>query len=171
MIRSINRRGLSIIKKWEGILDGNPKTVNLDPYLDPIGIWTIGWGHVVRDVNGQMLRGLSRRKEAEALFPNGITLHEAELLLKTDILEASKDVSRLVKVAVSDNQYSALVSFEFNTGALSRSTLLKRLNNGDLESASNEFLRWVKGRDESGKLIILKGLVNRRKEERELFLA
>lgn len=42
-MREINQAGLDLIKSFEGILDGDPTTVNLDPYLDPVGIWTIGF--------------------------------------------------------------------------------------------------------------------------------
>jgi lysozyme len=41
-MREINQAGLDLIKSFEGILDGDPSTSNLDPYLDPVGIWTIG---------------------------------------------------------------------------------------------------------------------------------
>ena len=36
MVRDLNA-AVEIIKSFEGIMDGNPKTVNLDPYLCPAG--------------------------------------------------------------------------------------------------------------------------------------
>lgn len=170
-MREINEAGLSIIKKWEGILDGDPSTVNLDPYLDPVNIWTIGWGHAVLDTKGKFVRGIENKARAYALYPNGITMPQAELLLATDCIEASKDVEHLAPANLTHNQFSALVSFEFNTGALGGSTLLKKLRVGDILGASNEFGKWVKGTDpKTGLKVTLPGLVTRRAEERALFL-
>jgi lysozyme len=169
-MRQLNANGLTLIKRFEGIEDGNPTTVNLDPYLDPIGIWTIGWGHAITDAKGRYLRGKEQKAAAYALYPGGLTFLQAETLLLADSLESSKDVNALVKVALSDNQFSALVSFEFNTGALGSSTLLKKLNAGDYTAAADQFLRWTKARDAKGNLVELPGLVMRRKAERQLFL-
>jgi len=168
-MRTINIAGLTLVKKWEGIMDGNPATVNLDPYLDPVGIWTIGWGHAIRDVKDRYLRGMGARSLAQALYPEGITYSQAADLLQADLIDAAKDVSFLVTVPLSDNQFSALVSFEFNTGALGKATLLKRLNRGDYHGAAQQLPLWVKGRV-NGKLVTLPGLVTRRAEEKELFL-
>ena len=76
-------------------------------------------------------------------------------------------VSRYVSVPLTQNQFDALVSFCYNVGqsSLLSSTLLKKLNNKDYKGASNEFLKWNKS---GGK--VLQGLVNRRKDEREVFL-
>lgn len=169
-MRTINPAGLTLVKKWEGILDGDPSTVDLDPYLDPVGIWTIGWGHAILDVNGKFLRGPGARGRARALYPGGITFSQADDLLRTDLFEAAKDVTALVKVPLNDNQFSALVSFEFNTGALRTSTMRTRLNTGDYDGAAAQFGRWVKGRVD-GELVVLPGLVRRRMEERTLFVA
>lgn len=167
-MREINAEGLTLIKKWEGILDGDPTTVNLDPYLDPIGIWTIGWGHAITDAKGKFLRGPAAKAQAFALYPGGLTLPQAEALLRADCLEACKDVSSLVKVPLTENQFSALVSFEFNTGALGKSTLLKKLNTSDAAGAAGQFGRWTKATS-NGQLVTLPGLVSRRGEERDLF--
>jgi lysozyme len=71
-------------------------------------------------------------------------------------------------VPLTENQYAALVSFEFNVGKLSESTLLKLLNFGDKEGAANQFVRWNKGHVE-GKLVPLAGLTRRRTAESALF--
>jgi len=171
-MREINDAGLTLVKKWEGILDGDPTTVNLDPYLDPVGIWTIGWGHALRGASGSYLRGPQNAAAARALYPEGLTMTQAHALLVADLLDSATSVGRLVKVAVTDNAYAALVSFQFNTGALGQSSLLKRLNAGDHAAAADEFGKWVKARNPtSGALITLPGLVSRRAEERTLFLA
>ena len=168
-MRQINAAGLDLVKKWEGILDGDPTTVNLDPYLDPVGIWTIGWGHAITDANGRFLRGVATGPRARALYPDGITIAQAEDLLRADLLDAARDVSVLVSVPLSENQFSALVSFDFNTGGLRGSTLRQLLNVGDYVGAAAQFGRWTKGRVD-GKLVVLPGLVSRRADERRLFI-
>lgn len=168
-MRFINKEGLALVKRWEGIMDGDLSTVNLDPYLDPVGIWTIGWGHAIRDAAGKFLRGPAARVKASALYPGGITVWQAEDLLRADLLDAARDVGSLVKVPLNDDQFSALVSFEFNTGALQGSTLRRKLNAKDYGGAADQFPLWNKGTID-GKKIVLKGLVSRRAEERALFL-
>ncbi|WP_319422750.1 lysozyme [Pleurocapsa sp. FMAR1] len=92
---------------------------------------------------------------------------EAERLLKEDLSIFEKAVTRFVTVPLNQNQFDALVSFTFNVGvgAFSKSTLLKLLNYKDYQKAANEFSRWTRG---GGR--ILPGLINRRKDEHELFV-
>ncbi|EBG9759466.1 lysozyme, partial [Salmonella enterica] len=92
----------------------------------------------------------------------------AERLLKTGLVGYENDVSRLVKVKLTQGQFDALVSFAYNLGArtLSTSTLLRKLNAGDYAGAADEFLRWNKA---GGK--VLNGLTRRREAERALFLS
>lgn len=170
LMRAISAAGLTLVKKFEGVVDGDPTTVNLDPYLDPVGIWTIGWGHAIRDLSGHYLRGKATRAQARALYPDGLTVAQAETLLAADLLDAATDVQALVRIPTTLQQFSALVSFEFNTGGLRRSTLLKKLNAGYYQAAADEFGRWVKGRVR-GQLVTLNGLVRRRADERALFLS
>ena len=164
-MRDINQAGLKLVKSFEGIPDGDPTTVNIDPYLDPIGIWTIGWGHAIR-VGANYLRGKENRKAAMALYPGGISKVQAEQLLRADLMDACRDVESLADVSLTDNQFGALVSFTFNLGRgnLAKSTLLKRLNSGDYHGAEAEFPKWNKA---GGK--VLKGLVARRAAEAVLF--
>ncbi|WP_395225489.1 lysozyme [Salmonella sp. SKLX100676] len=92
----------------------------------------------------------------------------AERLLNTGLVGYENDVSRLVKVKLTQGQFDALVSFAYNLGArtLSSSTLLRKLNAGDYAGAADEFLRWNKA---GGK--VLNGLTRRREAERALFLS
>jgi lysozyme len=164
-VREINPAGLELIKSFEGIADGDPTTVSIDPYLDPVGIWTIGWGHAI-SVDGRFLRGKENRKTARKLYPGGITLQQAEQLLRADLLDTCRDVAALVKAPLTDNQFGALVSFCFNLGRgnLAKSTLLKKVNEKDFAGAAAEFARWNKA---GGK--VLAGLTRRREAEAQLF--
>jgi lysozyme len=168
MTRPIIPAGLDLVKRFEGIADGDPSTTNLDPYLDPVGIWTIGWGHAIR-WNGRFLRGSGDRVTATALYPGGISMDQADTLLRADLLDTCRDVERLITgVIVTDQAFAALVSFAYNcgAGALKRSTLLKRIFAHDLAGAAAEFGKWNKGGG-----AVLAGLTRRREAERELFLS
>ena len=137
-----SQAGFVLIKKYEGL--------RTNAYLCPANVWTIGYGHTKGVKQGQMISHL-----------------EAEKLLKEDLAIYEKAVVRLITVPLNQNQFDALVSLVFNigVGAFSNSTLLKLLNYQDYGKAGSEFSRWVRG---GGK--ILPGLVNRRKDEHDLFV-
>jgi lysozyme len=165
MARDLNQ-AVELIKSFEGIPDGDPTTVNLDPYLCPAGYWTIGWGHVVIGPDGKQVKGAENEREARDVYPDGITKAEAEVLLADDVRRFSVGVERAVKVPLGDIRFCSLVSFAFNVGlgAFERSTLLRLLNQGDLTQVPEQFLRWTKiGGEESA------GLKRRRETEVRLW--
>lgn len=171
-LREVPAPAVELIKSFEGIPDGDPTTVNLDPYLDPVGIWTIGWGHAIMQ-GGAYLRGRENRAAARALFPGGLTRVQAEALLRGDLVESARDVQLMAKVPLDDGQFGALVSFAFNlgSGALRNSTLLKLLNARNPAGAAAEFPKWCKGTDpKTGAKVTLPGLLKRRNAERAMFL-
>lgn len=159
-------KATELIKRFEGICDGDPSTVNLDPYLCPAGYWTIGWGHVVRDAQGRMLHGAENKKAAYAVYPGGITKNDAERLLQSDVFNFALCIEDMVKVKASDNQFCALVSFTFNVGigAFGRSTLLRMLNQGNFDVVPEQFMRWTKSNGKE-----LAGLKRRRQAECNLW--
>lgn len=169
-LRDVPQEGIELIKSFEGIPDGDPSSVNLDAYLDPVGIWTIGWGHAIT-YQGVFLRGPQNKGIARALYPGGITIEQAEMLLRGELVNFARDVLRLAKVPLDDGQFAALVSFAFNCGSgnLASSTLLRKLNQGDYAGAADQFLLWNKAR-RNGVLVELPGLTRRRRAERALFL-
>lgn len=141
-------KGIALIKEFEGC--------KLTAYQDSVGVWTIGYGWT-QPVDGKPIRaGMTIKQET------------AERMLKTGLVSYESDVSRLVKVGLTQGQFDALVSFTYNLGArsLSTSTLLRKLNAGDCAGAADEFLRWNKA---GGKA--LNGLTRRREAERALFLS
>ena len=108
-LRDVPQEGIELIKSFEGIPDGDPSSVNLDAYLDPVGIWTIGWGHAIT-YQGVFLRGPQNKGIARALYPGGITIEQAEMLLRGELVNFARDVLRLAKVPLDDGQFAALVS-------------------------------------------------------------
>ncbi len=169
-LRDVPQEAVELIKSFEGIPDGDPSTVNLDAYLCPAGIWTMGWGHAVMD-GGAQLKGPANKARARALYPGGITRDQAQALLRADLIPRAASVSSLLKVAVNDGQFGALMAFVFNVGAanLGASTLLRKLNAGDIAGAAEQFLVWDKATVD-GKLQALAGLTRRRRAERAMFL-
>ena len=169
-LRDVPQEGIELIKSFQGLPDGDPSSVNLDSYLDPVGIWTIGWGHAIT-YQGVFLRGPQNKGIARALYPGGITIEQAEMLLRGELVNFARDVLRLAKVPLDDGQFAALVSFAFNCGSgnLASSTLLRKLNQGDYAGAADQFLAWNKAR-KNGVLVELPGLTRRRRAERALFL-
>ena len=139
---------IDMIKKHESL--------RLEAYLPtPHDVWTIGWGHT-----STAKKGMS------------ITTPQAEKLLRNDLAWVREVLAKDVKVPLSQPQYDALASFVFNLGGanLRSSTLLKKLNAKDYVGAADELLKWDKQR-QNGKMVKLRGLTKRRKEERELFLS
>lgn len=159
-------QAVELIKSFEGIPDGDPTTISLDPYLCPAGYWTIGWGHVVLDARGKQIKGAKNQALARSVYPNGITMAEADTLLVDDIRPISAGVERSLKVMISDAKFCTLVSFAFNVGlgALKRSTLLRLVNEGAFDLVPGQFLRWTRG---GGK--VLAGLQRRREAEAKLW--
>lgn len=100
--------------------------------------------------------------------PCEVTPEEAERLLYEDACIALRAVAHAVRYPLSIAQQAALASFAFNVGAgaLLRSTLVKKLNAGDVRGAADEFGRWIYAGGN-----VLPGLVERRRRERELFLS
>jgi lysozyme len=142
--RAINESGLELVKHFEGF---SPKV-----YICPAGFATIGYGHKI----------LAHEKTLEY-----ITHDDAENLLKHDLLHAERAVLRYISAELSDNQFSALVSFTFNLGAaaLQRSSLRHKVNYGLYQEGANELLKWVYC---AGRKTL--GLLRRRIEEQKLFL-
>lgn len=144
MTRRISAEGLAKLQQWEGL--------RLEAYKDGAGVWTIGYGHT----------GLVRGKPIDQFTE--ISKAEADQLLKADLDRFERDVERLVKVPLTDGEHAALVSFQFNTGGLKGSTLLKKLNAGEREAVPEQLMRWDKITVE-GKKEVSPGLQNRRAKE------
>lgn len=146
MTRKIDQTGLNSIKQWEGL--------RTKAYQDTGGVWTIGYGHTAAAGLPKPYKDLK------------ITEEKAEEILINDLALYEKAVETSVTVKLSDNQFSALVSFCYNIGisAFKKSTLLKKLNKGDYSAVPSELMKWV---NDGGKRV--QGLVNRRSAEAGLW--
>ena len=140
-----SKNGLHLTEQFEG--------VRLTSYPDPAtggDPWTIGYGHTGSDVHPNMT----------------ITQQQAEELLMKDVQKASQAVNSKVHTDITQDEFDALVDFVFNVGAgnFAGSTLLKKINEGDMEGAAHEFEKWDMA---AGKHMA--GLLKRRQAEENLF--
>lgn len=129
------------VAQWEGKRN--------DPYRDIVGVWTVCYG----ETRVPMRRYTDA--ECEALLAKGLTEYAGPVLARNPELRGHP------------NQLAAAVSLSYNIGsaAYARSTVAKRFSAGEWRAACDGFLAWryAGGRE-------VKGLLNRRKAEREICL-
>lgn len=136
-----NAAGIALIKQFEGC--------DLTAYQDGGGIWTIGWGHATDVHEGDK-----------------ISQAEADALLQQDVESAALIVANSVEVVLTPNEFAALVSFEYNTGALTTSPGLALINRKQFQPAwDDHFCLYI--HDANGN--VEPGLITRRAAERALF--
>jgi len=125
------------------------------PYRDSVGVWTYGIGHA--ETSGlppnprTMPRGMPANLDA--------ALVDVFRVFRQDLPRYEADVLRAVKVPLKQHQFDALVSFHYNTGAIGRASLVKKLNAGDVKGAAAGFMSWVKPKE----------ITERRRQEQALF--
>lgn len=141
------------LKATQSALDLIKSSEKYEPesYLCPAGKITIGYGHVILPDEKFTL----------------LTEPEANALLLKDCAIAENCINKFVTIKLNQCQFDALVSLVFNIGVtrFKNSTILKKLNQGDIIGAANEFGRWIYVAG-----VILNGLVTRREKEKQLFL-
>lgn len=142
--------------------------VRSKPYQCPALLWTVGVGHVIDPTHAKVPLADRKQLPIPAGWDRVLSNDEIMDILKKDLNRFEQGVERLIKVPLTQGQFDALVSFSFNVGLgnLQNSTLRMKVNRGDFEGASEQFLVWTKA---GGK--VLKGLVTRRTDEQALFLS
>jgi lysozyme len=128
----------------------------LEAYRCPANVVTIVRGSVLDSIGNHIFMGAK------------ITQADADLLLKNEVERKAKFLNKeLGKTEVTQNQFDALLSFQYNCGnaALSTSTLLRKVKaNPNDSTIVSEFAKWNKA---GGKEI--KGLTIRRATESKLY--
>jgi lysozyme len=143
---NVTQEGLELIKQFEGFRGA--------AYRDPVGVWTIGYGHTSMAGAPDVKAGLE------------VTEAEAAEILARDVDVFARGVRSLVRVELTDGQFSALVSFAYNVGlgALKKSSVLTAVNGRDFAAVPRRLQLWVKAGGH-----VLPGLVKRRAAEAALF--
>lgn len=169
---AISKKAIELLKHYESLHDGKLNEIGIQPKMDPLGIWTIGWGHAVTDpVTGEQLKGEANYEKAKRLYP-GFNEQQAEDLMQRDLAAYEAAVKKVVTIPLNEDQFGAMVVFTFNVGigALNKSTALRLLNQKDIQGAGEAMLAWNKG-TVKGVRVVLKGLTYRRMSERDLLVS
>lgn len=108
---------LQLICHFESLHDGDLKKIGCQPKMDPVGIWTVGYGHaLVNKTTGKFLRGEKDRALAYRMFPS-LTEPQAKALLLGDLPMYEDAVLRMIKRRdLQPHEYGPLVSFAYNCG-------------------------------------------------------
>jgi lysozyme len=157
----ISPKALKMISHHEGI--------RTKPYRCPARLWTIGVGHVINPNHAKVLFEERNNLAIPEGWNRTFTMEEVNAILAKDLERFERGVLKYCPTAVTRQGWmDALVSFSFNVGlgTLQRSTLRQKHNRGDYSGAADEFLKYCKA---GGK--VLKGLENRRKDERTIYLS
>lgn len=140
----ISQAGLEALADREGI--------RLEAYQDQRGIWTIGVGHTAAVGAPTPRAGLV------------ITREQALSTFRNDIAGFEGNLNFYIRVPITQDEYDALCSVSFNIGegGFDGSTILHKLNAGDIEGAADAFLMWetppsLKGRRISERAQFLEG--------------
>jgi len=153
-------KAIELIKHHEG--------VRFRPYRCPALLWTACVGHVLYPEQAKIpmaeRMNFPLRPEDNRVW----TKDEVDGILRFDLARFERGVVQFCPVPLTQGMYDGLVSFSFNVGlgTLQRSTLRQKLLRGDKTGAGEELLKYCMA---GGK--ILKGLQNRRIDERALFLS
>ena len=126
-------KGLLEIAEHEGVVPA--------PYLDSVGIATYGIGHTVSagfPNPSTMPRGMPVGKAAM----DKAILNAVEVF-KRDVTIYEKRVNKAIKVPISQHEFDALVSFDFNTGGIFKAKLTRQINEG-VPEASKHFFGWLR---------------------------
>lgn len=118
-------QGLAEIASHEGIVTSR--------YKDSVGVWTVGIGHTVG----------AGHPDPRALHRD-LSLHEIMEIFARDIAKFEARVNRAFSHELTQSQFDAAVSFDFNTGAIHRATWVEKFNAGDTKRARKSFMNWRK---------------------------
>jgi lysozyme len=146
-IKKVDTKGLKFISQEEGL--------RLKPYLDSVGIPTIGIGATYYEsgIRVKITDAPITKERALSLFSNLLKHYEMAVWSNT-------------RDDINQNQFNALASLCFNIGvsAFKGSTLLKKVNKNPLDkSITTSFCAWRNAGNKKGLLLA------RRQREAQLY--
>jgi lysozyme len=140
MAMKASKRGLAEIASHEGIVNA--------PYRDSVGVFTVGIGHTA-----------SAGSPDPATKRGEYSLSEIMDIFARDIAKFERRVNRAFTRPLTQQQFDAALSFDFNSGGIHRATWVKLFNAGDDRAAREAFMQWRKPPE----------IIPRRRKERDLF--
>jgi lysozyme len=143
-ITALGALTIGVVGQWEGL--------RLHAYQDVVGVWTACYGETKGIRPGMKFT----QAQCDTMFIGSLAEHEAGMRKCL----AAPD-------ALPEKTYVSFVSVTYNigVGGFCGSSMARHANAGDLVGACDALLRWNKAGG-----TVVKGLVNRRKAERELCL-
>ncbi len=149
----ISPDGLALVKAFEGC-ERSVGGSRFTTYFDSVGVLTLGWGHTnLGNILPHIHQGLVW------------TQTECDLALANDMNRFESDVIRLFpKHKLRPFEFDALCSFDFNTGALARSSIPGKINAGNPHEAMHTLLQYNHAGGQ-----VLRGLTRRRQAEMLMF--
>lgn len=150
--KSLGAAGSKLIKQWEGC-EKRRADGQFAAYPDPGSAdgkpWTIGWGSTGADVKKGVVW----------------TSAQCDARFDVDMLSYVNAVNKALGTSpTTQNQFDALVSFHYNTGAIASATLTKLHKQGKFAEAKAAFGNWIFNNHKP-----MKGLINRRAAEAKLY--
>ena len=139
-MQKVSQRGLAEIAAHEGIVNY--------PYKDSVGVWTVGIGHTA-----------SAGAPDPAKNKREFSVAEVMDIFARDVAKFEARVRSAFTRPLTQAQFDAAVSFDFNTGAIHKATWVKKFNAGDMAGAKKSFMDWRKPAE----------IIPRRQKERDLF--
>lgn len=145
-------------------LEGSRSTV----YRDSAGLETIGVGHLIHHDSDPFLEKVIGRERIGPirLGKESLSKTEVEELLTLDLMKTVVNVNKVGVYLVNQNQFDAVVSFIFNTGAaplLPNKNFGSALAVGDMNKLAEVLLQYNKVTDiKTGAKIPIRGLTKRR---------
>lgn len=136
----VSQKGLADIVAHEAIVTSK--------YKDSVGVWTIGIGHTAS----------AGHPDPQAVQGH-LSIDDVMEIFISDIAKFERRVEDAFDVPLSQAQFDAAVSFDFNTGAIDRATWVEQVNHGDIVKARASFMNWRKPKE----------IIPRREKERDLF--
>lgn len=139
---NISLSGLVNIIGLEGIC--------LSPYLDSVGVVTIGIGTTKTEI-----------PDLNLSHPD-ITMDDAIFFLKKSITKYTDPINDALKVQITQYQFDALTSWCYNVGvgAMKKSSLIRDINlKADYKTIYNDFMKWNKPKE----------IIGRRTKEAKLY--
>lgn len=141
--------------RFDSLHDPNPATGLIEPYHDPVGFPTQGYGRL-----------LSRVKWEDLSKYPAITPEQAKADALVDLRKAARSAHSLTSAPLQPHQWAAIYDFCFNAGGgnYQISTLRAVINRGEHDRVEPELKRWV-----FAGAVKLAGLVRRRDAEATMF--
>lgn len=143
----LSDRGIVALVAHEGIVPG--------PYLDSVGVWTYGIGHTAS-------AGLPDPTGLRMGFPDDLdaALVDVFKVFIRDIKTFETRVNNAITVPLEQSQFDALVSFDFNTGGITKANATALINRRAYVDGGKALMGWSKPAS----------IIPRREAERDLFL-